>query len=256
MELGELGKETAEEYLRLLESFFDKFKVRTHEDLEKALRKRNYAKNLCKALRKFYTFLKKRNIISRDEYELYYELTPLKKTRKEKAEPKPKDHEIAEAWRYHLEHSDEVIQLYFKILVFSGARLKAIQAMLEEFDPDRVEVHENFIKYHLGRRLGKKSTPFIYMPKELLQELRKVKKIKYGTLHKKVAYKKVSARSIRGWFATFLSRRGVKDHVIKFIIGQVGQTVLEEHYLDLEFEADEAYSRVVDELKNVLEVGG
>jgi len=250
---GRLSEETAREYARALKKFFDKYGPHSVGELEKALAKENYKRHLCKALRKFVTFLKSRKIIDPILAEELKESIPIKPTKE--SEVRISTEELLEAWEYHKKHSDEDTQLFFKILVFSGARLRAVHKMLTQFEPERLIILPNFpnvAKYALLERHGNKAAIFIYMPAELVEEIRSVR-IKEATIRKRLAYGRVNASTIRKWHATFLSRKGVKDHVINYIQSRVKRSILERHYLELEGEADEVYSRVVDNLKEVLE---
>ena len=252
---GELSEETAREYARALKKFFDNYSPRSVGELEKALAKENYKRHLCKALRKFVTFLKARKIIDPITAEELKEIIIIKPTKE--SEVRISTEELQEAWHYHLQHSDEVTQLFFKILAYSGARLRAVHKMLTQFEPERLIFLPDFpnvAKYALLERHGNKAAIFIYMPSTLAEELRPVR-IKEATIRKRLTYGRVNASTIRKWHATFLSRKGVKDHVINYIQSRVKRSVLEKHYLELEGEADEAYSRVLPELKKVLEVG-
>ncbi len=251
---GELSEETAAEYTRALKKFFDKYSPRSVGELEKALTKENYKRHLCKALRKFVTFLKSRKIIDSIRAEELKESIPIKPT--QESEVRISTEELLEAWEYHRKHSDEVTRLFFKILVFSGARLRTVHKMLTQFEPERLIIlpdHPNVAKYALMERHGNKAALFIYMPAELIEEIRPVE-IKEATIRKRLKYGRVNASTIRKWHATFLSRKGIKDHVINYIQSRVPRAILEKHYLDLELEADEVYSAVVDDLRKVLEV--
>ncbi|ASJ16741.1 hypothetical protein A3L04_06470 [Thermococcus chitonophagus] len=250
---GALSEETASEYARALRKFFDKYSPHSVGELEKALAKENYKRHLCKALRKFVQFLRSKKIISPVLAEELKDAIPIKATKESKI--RISTEELLEAWEYHKKHSDEVTQLFFKILVFSGARLRAVHKMLTNFDPSKVifpPKYPNIAKYAIIERRGTKATLFIYMPADIIKELRSVE-IKEDTIGKRLRYGRVNASTIRKWHATFLSMHGVKDHIIDYIQSRVPRTVLEKHYLDLELEADEAYSKVVDDLKKVLE---
>jgi len=48
-------------------------------------------------------------------------------------------------------------------------------------------------------------------------------------------------------------KHGVSAEIIDFIQGRAPRSVLERHYLNLTVLADEAYSRVLPDLKKVLE---
>lgn len=77
--------------------------------------------------------------------------------------------------------------------------------------------------------------------------------ITYFQAQPRTTYKRVSASTVRKWFSTFLAQRKVSMEVIDFIQGRAPRSVLERHYLNLTVLADEAYAKVVDDLRKVLE---
>jgi len=68
-----------------------------------------------------------------------------------------------------------------------------------------------------------------------------------------VSHGKVSANTIRKWHYTFLVRHGIAPDIADYIQGRSSTSVGARHYGHRELLADEAYSRIVDELKKVLE---
>ena len=99
---------------------------------------------------------------------------------------------------------------------------------------------------------GNKKAYWAYMPLWLAKKLTKMK-VNYKSAQDWPQHGRVSAATIRKWFTTFLARHGVSAEVIDFIQGRAPRSVLERHYLNLTVLADEAYSRVVDKIKEVLE---
>ena len=99
---------------------------------------------------------------------------------------------------------------------------------------------------------GTKRAFWAYMPVELVKELRQLK-VNYNTANHMVYFGKVSPNSIRKWFFTKLILFGVNEGVADFIQGRSAVKVGTRVYLQKTLAADEAYSKVVDKLKEVLE---
>jgi intergrase/recombinase len=244
-----VAAKTAKDYLRALERFFAKYKVHSYEDLQKALIKENYKRNLCKALRNFIHFLKEINVITREEHEQLKEIIKIKQTGKR--EIYISIEELREAYEYFKKHADVDTLLFFKLLVYSGARLSAVHDMLTNYDASKVIVFGKAAKYPLMGRKGTKAAFFVYFPAELVHELSQVN-VKYDTINKKLHYGRVNPSTIRKWHTNFLIDY-IDGYLVNFIHSRVSRSVLEKHYLDLMKKADTAYSRVVDKLKEVLE---
>jgi len=156
------------------------------------------------------------------------------------------DEELREAYYSYIRKiNDEEIELIFLALVFSGLRLKHIVEALQNFDDKNiVEVNEKVNRYPVGFvSKGKKKAFWLYYPSWL--ELKRINK-GYGFFKDNLAYKRVSANTIRKWNYNFLILNGVPESVADFIQGRASVTVGSAHYLAKTKQADEWYSRIVD----------
>jgi len=242
---------TAKDYLRALEKFFARYKIRDYESLQKALIREDYKRHLCKALRNFINYLKEIKIISAVQHEELKDIIILKKTGKR--EIYISDEELREAYAYFKKHTDEITLLFFELLFYSGARLSAVHKMLTTYDPRNVVVKGKIARYSIMQIEGTKESLFVYFPAGLVPKLRRIT-VNYDTIDKKLKYGRVSPSTIRKWFSNKLDDWGVSEHTINFIQSRIPETVLRKYYLELRRKADEAYSRVVEDLKRVLEV--
>ncbi|WP_297127658.1 integrase [Thermococcus sp.] len=247
---GQVSNSTAKDYLSVLNRFFGRYKISSFEDLRKALNAENYKRNLAKALRNFVKYLYLHDVISFELYEKFKAIIKIKKAGASRTFIT--DEELREAYGYFKKHGRREELILFKLLLFSGLRLTHAIKVLNEFDRKKLTVLGNIAKYELFTHEGTKLAYYAYMPKELAEELFK-SDYSYDMAKKYLRYGRVTAKSIRKWFATFLIKQNVPPSVINYIQGRVPQKVLDAYYAELENLADEAYSRVVDELKKVLE---
>ncbi len=240
------------DYLKALEVFFGRHSLKTYEDLEKALKAENYNDRIVKGLRKFTTFLEEKHII---DYHLADDWRRIMKI-KRKAGVRAvfvTDEEIREAYKVIKERGEEKLTL-FKLLVYSGIRLTHAVQLVNTFNWQNVYiVNEKVARYPLfAFSRGKKRGFWAYAPKEFY-ELLEPMNVNYVSAKDWVSHGKVSANTIRKWHYTFLVRHKIAPDVADYIQGRSSTSVGARHYGHRELLADEAYSRVVDELKKVLE---
>ncbi|MFA4701503.1 integrase [Pyrococcus kukulkanii] len=244
-----VSDETRRSYMNALERFFKTYTITSYSDLEDALVEENYKRNLAKGLRNFIKFLKGRGEISKNTYEDLKEIIRLKKVKPRRNFPTTE--EIAEAYKHFEQHP--AFSIIFKLLVFTGLRLRHVVYLLNTYSRDKLIVLENFAKYPLFEAaMGNKPVFYAYMPRDFALSLEPIV-IDYDYVKNRLRYKNVNASGIRKWFFNYLMEHEVPLQVIKFIVGQTPSGVAEEYYLKLERHADRWYSRVVDELKKVLE---
>ncbi|AEY69059.1 integrase [Thermococcus prieurii virus 1] len=250
--LAEVAETTAKDYLSALNRFFGAHKIKTTEDLRNSYLKEGQKRNLGKGLRKFFTFLYQHDAIS---FELYQKLKNIIKLKPTKASGKfITTGELLEAYDYFRKHGRPEELLLFRILAYSGIRLRHAVQLLNSFSRDKLIYHENFAKYPLFKHEGTKVVYYAYMPRELAEELFQSGYTE-DMARKYLRYGKVSASTIRKWFSTFLVSKGVPPAAVNYIQGRKPKNVLDAYYVQLEKLADEAYSRVLPDLKKVLEDG-
>jgi len=239
------------DYLKALERFFGRHSIKTYEDLEKALRAENYNDRVVKGLRKFTTFLEEHRVI---DYHLADDWRRLMKIKKRGVRDVfVTDKEIQEAYKVIKQRGEEK-RILFELLVYSGIRLTHAVQLVNTFNYQKVYiVNEKVARYPLfAFSKGKKRGFWAYAPKEFFELLEPIK-VNYATTKDWVSHEKVSANTIRKWHYTFLILKGVPADVADFIQGRASRSVGPTHYLNKTVLADEWYSRVVDEIKKVLE---
>ncbi|WP_457741350.1 integrase [Thermococcus sp.] len=239
------------DYLKALEVFFGRHSLKTYEDLEKALKAENYNDRIVKGLRKFTTFLEEKHII---DYHLADDWRRIMKIKRKTGVRAVfvTDEEIREAYKAIKKRGEEK-RILFELLVYSGIRLTHAVQLVNTFNWKNVYiVNEKVARYPLfAFSRGKKRGFWAYAPKEFY-ELLEPMNVNYASAKDWVSYEKVSANTIRKWHYTFLVRHGVAPDVADYIQGRSSTSVGARHYGHRELLADEAYSRVVDDIKKVL----
>ena len=221
--------------------------ITTPKELENAVIEANRNNKLIKGLRNFLNYL---------EHELeVYELNgySLEAWRKRLKIPKSNarevyitDNELREAYS---KIKKEELKLVFKLLVFSGIRLKHLWLALKEFNSSNLVVKSNIARYPISTvAKATKKAYWLYMPAELIEELKPLTH-GYDYYQKGIKHGRVDANSIRKWHLNKLIELGVPESVADFIQGRASLTVGSTHYLNKTKQADEFYSKIVDNLK-------
>jgi len=247
-----VATQTAKDYLNALTKFFDKYTIRTIRDLRKASEELNYKKNYMKGLRNFINFLVEEEIL--DEGTATLLKRPLKIKRGTPRQVFITTEELKEAYNYLKEKHGESAEVLLKLLVFTGLRLSQVVRLLNSYDQKNlVVVNDKVARYPmLSLSRGHKKAFWAYMPADFALNLRKMD-ITYYMGQTRTVYERVSPSTIRKWQYDVLTDH-MSFEIADFIQGRSAQTVGERHYSNLTKKADEAYSRVVDKLKKVLEV--
>ncbi len=249
--LQEVAGPTAKDYLSALNRFFGAYQIKSPEDLRNSYLKEGQKRNLGKGLRKFFRYLYDHDIISSEAYLKMKNIVKLKPT---KASGKfITTEELLEAYGYFRMHGRKEELLLFQLLVYGGIRLKHAVMVLNKFDRKKLIVKGDFAKYPLFEHQGTKAVYYAYMPIEVAETLFRSDYTE-AMARKYLRYGRVSASTIRKWFSTFLIGGNIPPAAVNYIQGRKPKNVLDAYYVQLEKLADEAYSRVLPDLKKVLEV--
>jgi len=246
-----VSERTRKDYINALTKFFGRYTIKTIRDLRKASEELNYKKNYVKGLRNFINFLVEEEILDEGT------ATLLKRPLKIKKSP-PKQvfittEELQEAYNYLVRKYGETAEVLLRLLIFTGLRLRQVVRLLNTFDPQNlVIVNDKVARYPmLALSRGQKRAFWAYMPADFALSLRKMN-ITYYMAQIRTAYGRVSPSTIRKWQYDVLTDY-MGFEIADFIQGRSAQTVGERHYSNLTKKADEAYSKVVDKIKEVLE---
>ena len=250
------GPRTVKDYMNSLNRFLERHKISTIGELVSALQKIDYNHHTVSALRNFITFLELYGIIDGDDADRIRKYAKMKKANVDRTYIS--NEEIQEAWKQVKAYKEKRRELAFKLLVFSGLRLAHVHYLLTTFDPEKLILQGNIAKYPLHEAgKGSKRVFYAYMPADFALELERIPD-SYDAMREwvrrfKQPAHRVKGKLIRKWHFNFLIRHGVPFEVADFIQGRSAKSVGERHYANLELLADEAYSRVVADLKKVLE---
>jgi len=240
------------DYMNALERFFGRHQIKDIKHLRDAIRAENFNEKIVKGLRNFINFLVEEEVI--DEGVSTLLKRPLKLKRSTPRQVFITTEELREAYRELTTHYGKDSEVLLKLLVYTGLRLKHIVKMLNTYDPQKlVIVNEKVARYPMMEHgKGTKKAFWAYMPLDFAKELKK-SSLTYHQARPRTKYGRVSSATIRKWFSNFMAQKRIPMEVIDFIQGRAPRSVLERHYLNLTVLADEAYSRVLPELKKVLE---
>lgn len=233
-------------------TLFGRHTIRDIKGLKVSLQQENYNEKIVKGLRNFVNFLLDEGLINEGTAALFKK--PLTFKRGTPRQVFISNEELREAYIELTKHYGKEAEVLFKLLAFTGLRLKHIVKMLNTYDPQKlVIVNEKVARYPMAEHgKGTKRAFWAYMPADFARSLERMS-ITYFQAQPRTTYKRVSASTVRKWFSTFLAQRKVSMEVIDFIQGRAPRSVLERHYLNLTVLADEAYAKVVDDLRKVLE---
>ncbi len=252
VEKHDLTLKTAKSYYSQLEKFFKKHRIHSRRELRDAYEATGKNKHLGNALRNFFNFLEDQEIISSTEAFEWKQFIKLKKSNVR--EVFITDEEIREAYKVIKEKYGELGELVFKVTYFTGLRLTHVVEFFNNLDTFEMYVINDKVARFSVSKISKGTKPaFVaYMPLELARRIYPVR-LTYEMAKNRTRYGKVSTNTLRKWFYTFLAKQGVRDSVIDFIQGRGAIKIGTKVYLQKLVLADEAYSRVLPDLKKVLE---
>ncbi len=245
-----ISEETARKYVNLLEKYLDEL---SYESLRKAYEKAHDKANFSKAVRNLLNYLVERKVIDEITANELKKAVPIPKAKADRVFLS--DDDILEAINYFKLNLSKDRYLVFLVILHSGMRLRQVLRVLNEFDEKYLHIFEDFARYELSHvSLGHKEGFWLYMPKWLSEELRKLcpLEITEDAVKKAINFKTstgrlVSAKYIRKWFNNLLVKLGVEKDIRNFIMGRSGEISRTEgdYYLELLNLADQAYSKVI-----------
>jgi len=218
------------------------------KELEKIVME-NRKDKLIKGLRNFFNYLEYQEIYELNGYSLDQWKKRLKLPRSNVREIYISDEEIIEA--YNRIKDNEQLELCFKLLVFSGLRLKHLWEAMKEFDRSKIIVKDKIARYPVSfvSKSTKKSY-WLYMPSSIVNELKKFR-FNYWYYQKGIKFNRVDSSTIRKWHLNKLIELNVPESIADFIQGRASITVGSTHYLNKTKQADKWYSRVVDKITKI-----
>ena len=102
---------------------------------------------------------------------------------------------------------DERYKILFKLLAYSGIRLREAIYLLNNFDAERLISNNEIAKYPLGLERGTKRVFYAYIPKQFTNEVEKLD-LKEANAERYIA-RRLPSKYIRKWHFNFLSLHNV-----------------------------------------------
>jgi len=236
------SKEHADKQIYYLDKYLPD-KVRNPKELFEIIRKVEKGKrHFCVGLRNLLNFYEAFDLMSEESLMKYRKIVKLPKLNPD--DYIPEDSKVIESFR---KIEDERYRLVFKLLAFSGIRLREAVYLFNNFNRDKLIFGEKIAKYPLSLDRRTKKSFYAYMPKEFAIELRKLK-LNEDAVKQYFSRRGLPAKYLRKWNYNFLILNGVPESVADFIQGRTSITVGSMHYLAKVKQADEWYSRVIDKL--------
>jgi intergrase/recombinase len=145
--------------------------------------------------------------------------------------------------------NDERYKIFFKLLAFSGIRLREALYLLNHFDAERVILNKEIAKYPLSLERGTKRVFYAYLPKKFANEVKRMD-LKEANAEQYVR-RRMPPKHLRKWQYNFLIYNGIPENVCDFIQGRAPSTVGSMHYLAKVKQADVWYAKIVPALLTI-----
>ncbi|ADB57527.1 integrase [Archaeoglobus profundus] len=239
------SKEHADKQIYYLDKYLPD-RIRNPKELFEIIRKVEKGKrHFCVGLRNLLNFYEAFDLMNEESLMKYRKIVKIPKTNQD--EYVPEDSKVIEVFR---KFKDERYKILFKLLAFSGIRLREALHLLRTFDSNKLITNDKIAKYPLGLDRGSKKSYYAYLPLEFSNELRRME-LDEDAVSQYFAKKGLPAKYLRKWNYNFLILNGVPESVADFIQGRASITVGSMHYLAKVKQADEWYSRIISKLLNL-----
>ncbi|MEX2703518.1 MAG: integrase [Candidatus Baldrarchaeota archaeon] len=199
-------------------------------------------RHLCMGIRDLLKFYETFDLMSEESLAKYRRVVKIPKTNVD--DYVPGDEKVVLAFKRFRNESYRVL---FKLLAFSGIRLKEALYLLNNFNKDRLIVNRKVAKYPLSLDRRTKKIFYVYMPKSFALKLKPIK-ITESAAKKYFSINGLPAKYLRKWNYNFLILNGVPESVADFIQGRTSITIGAMHYLAKVKQADEWYSKIANKL--------
>nr|WP_216082429.1 integrase [Pyrococcus abyssi] len=251
---GRVTERTARDYVSALEKLCARYRLATLSEIKEAIESVGKSEKYVKGLRSFISFLVESDVLDSTTADVIKRV--LKPKRSMPRQVFITDIELREAYKALVSKWGFEAEVLLKTLIFSGIRLTQAVDFLNTVDKSKFYIVNDLVVRYPGMSFSKghKRVFWIYLPRDFADKLVRLE-ISYDEARRRTRYGKVSANTIRKWHYTFLLKNNVPGEVADFIQGRAQKNIGERHYANLTILADEWYSKIVDELKRVLEGG-
>ncbi len=197
-----------------------------------------------KLVRIYLDFLEKNNKIFLEERDRLKSIFKVKKKERDDDEYYINVYDLVD--KYSMVSEESLYKLLLEILLYSGARLTEVVKMVREWDDGRLVCFEEFCRYKLKWRRGRKRCNWIYFPRRLLTRIaRYAGRIgKYENLRKNIYdYYGIREKEFRKLHYRLCRR--VLDKEICCFYQSRGLDVSDRDYDELRTRSDENYPKLV-----------
>ncbi len=250
-------EETAKDYINRLDKYLSGIIITEPKqlaDIFNNLELKGQRVKFAKAVRNLLNFYIETYGIDESQIISYRKVVPIEKFEREGVKT-VEDADIVEAWNYFKRNLSDDLQLIFKLLVYTGLRLRHILRMLQTFNKaNLVVVNKKVARYNISYlSKGGKKAFWAYMPAMIVNELKPLY-LTENVVKKNISFetskgRKITPHVIRVWHDNFMARNRIEKDIRNFIQGRISgmkRDVEAGHYLDLLYRADEEYTRIVD----------
>jgi len=162
----------SEQYVKDIISYLDRYMEEVVNDQMELFKIINSVKKgkrqLCLGIRALLNFYETFNLMSEESLMKYRKVVKIPRTNSD--DYIPEDSKVIEAFK---KFEDERYRILFKLLAFSGIRLKEAIYLLNSFNKDRLILSDKIAKYPLSLDRKTKDLSMLICQKSLLLNLRK-----------------------------------------------------------------------------------
>lgn len=202
-------------------------------------------RNLCVAIRNLLNYLEAFDLMREEDLARYRKIVRIPRTNPDSYIPDDKT--VINAFS---KFENSRYKIVFKLLLYSGLRIREALELLKDFDKSKLIVNGNIAKYPLNIDRKTKRSYYAYMPKSFALKLKPLS-LNEDATKQYFSRRGLPAKYLRKWNYNFLILNGVPESVADFIQGRASITVGSMHYLAKVKQADEWYSRVVGKLLKI-----
>jgi len=174
-----LKNRTSEDYTRQLIRYLDRFvrdiPIQNSEEIIRIIESSTSKKNIILALRNLVNYCEETKVIGSEKANEFRKV--LKCVRSNPDGYTPSDEEVRMTFK---RFDDGEYRIVFKVLAFSGLRIREAVKMLNNFNKSRLMMNGDIAKYPLFNERITKKAYFAYMPKEFALELKKMNVTEQG----------------------------------------------------------------------------
>jgi len=211
---------------------------------------------MVKSIRVYLDFLYRTGRISREELQYWKDIFKIKKKTNNHIHNNINPTQLIE-WIKQFKRS-KTYKTILELLYYSGARLSEIIKMIKEFNENNLVYFEDkgFCRYGLFWHRGRKRCDWIYIPKEYIPSIRKLKKRigKYDNIRDNLYDRyKIKPKLYRKLHYQICRESGIDKEICDFFQSRISNLSIGDiHYDNLLKRADNTYEKILQNLRSLL----